>query len=1027
MGIFSFMNFRKHKIAMRRNFYKKVLCVLLLLGVVQVAAAKFELVNWYSLGSYEIEPVDECEMVHKVVCHFTQWSPGQFAIYEDGKNLTRKDLDFSSHSRFGFHGIGNDGVTEGFSITANISSEGWDEVFYINTRVYPYQILTSEPVGEFSAMKISPSESELTEPSQPFAIEGIGCSSNPDAVFAYTWYKSSNGTDWEEIPGQTTANMPSVTQEEDVTYYKAEARVMFEDADGVLVDTLVTSNVVTMRYKQPVMDFTAALVNGKNGTAFNATEFEVSEGGILKFTPTATGFSGTPTYKLQYRPLEGTALSEEWLDWTSVKLDSVVPPVSAEYRLAVTGTSLYSGREVTVSANTIIGVRKIYVVDREKYEVTTLWSDDFGKFLSSTEYVDGKGESYKDQIGDEVVSHFWASDPHGYVKEHQYATKWPGHGSPTDWHDGWRLEDGYYIITSNPRKGDGKSNDFDYWDAEDHTAGDTDGAMLFVNCGSNPGAVIYERPITLDCDVSSAGIWMYFSSNVANAVCKEVSNTPVDVRWELLDEGGSVVYTSCSGDVNRRSASLKEKDWANVSFRFLAKSKNYTLRLYNNALGGANWGNDILVDDISVILCYPKIDIQVGGNSVVACAGEQAKLITYNFDNESGIDYYIENPFYQFQYRKVGADGWKNLGKMLKKNDPTLLDTTLVDSLTIPDVKRNVLARYVNVEVGDSLQGPMEFRVIVAGNDSTLDSIASGFDIKLSCSKIYAISDAVKLNLSKPYDLKLTLSDTVFCLGTVSAKASAVAIDFNAIDFKSAKSDMLNTRYFWYIGEELIDSTTESSYTLEEKEGLFDEVGSYVLRVRSLDDMCQKNLSIQNSDSSKAEFKVEARTKLGLELASGDSKVSFGESVDFNIDNDGYTEKLIWNEVVLVGTPKEPAEIENSESYTVDAVEYDVCYFVSAEGACVDPSDTICVETDLVIPNLITPSDGNGKNDTFLKGTGISVQIFNRYSALIYEGNDGWDAIFKEEVAEPGTYYYIITFKNGEQRKGTLEVAKFKK
>jgi gliding motility-associated-like protein len=172
---------------------------------------------------------------------------------------------------------------------------------------------------------------------------------------------------------------------------------------------------------------------------------------------------------------------------------------------------------------------------------------------------------------------------------------------------------------------------------------------------------------------------------------------------------------------------------------------------------------------------------------------------------------------------------------------------------------------------------------------------------------------------------------------------------------------------------------------------------------------------------------VEARTKLGLELASGDSKVSFGESVDFNIDNDGYTEKLIWNEVVLVGTPKEPAEIENSESYTVDAVEYDVCYFVSAEGACVDPSDTICVETDLVIPNLITPSDGNGKNDTFLKGTGISVQIFNRYSALIYEGNDGWDATFKEEVAEPGTYYYIITFKNGEQRKGTLEVAKFKK
>lgn len=1012
---------------MRRLVYKKWLWLLLLLGVVQGASAEFELVNWYSLSSYEVTDADECGTVKKVECYFSEWSPGQFAIYENGKNLTRKDLNINKCSFFDFHAVGDDGKTEAFKITKNVSNTGWYETFYINTRVYPYEILSEVPEGAAFAARIAPSTNELSQPSEPFAIEGNSCSPIEDAVFAYTWYKSSNGIDWEEIPGQTQMNMPSVTQEEDSTFYKMEARAMYEDADGNMVDTIVTSNIAVVRYKLPTIDFTAELYSTKNGVAFNATEFEVQDGGAMNFIPVVSGFKGTPKYTLQYRPLEGTEVSEQWVDLESANLTGFVPKVSAEYRLKVSGVSVYSDREASAYANTIIGVRKIYVVDDEKYETTVLWSDDFGRFNSSTEYVDGKGEVYTDQIGDDLVSHWWASDPFGYVKEHQYATKWSGHGSATDWHNGWRLEDGYYIITSNPRHGDGKSSDFDYWDAEDHTKGDENGAMLFVNCGSDQGAVIYERPIELNCDVTNAGIWMYFSSNVANAVWKQGSDSPVDVRWELLDSLGSVVYTSCSGDINRRSASLNGEDWATVSFRFLAKSKKYTLRLYNNALGGANWGNDILVDDVNVVLCYPKIDIQVEGNASVACAGDAMKLLTYNFDNESGIDYYIQNPLYQFQYKKVGETKWKNYGSIVKKGSPMLVDTILVDSLTEPGINRNILSRYAKVVIVDSLQGQIDFRVIVAGSDSVINAISSGEKVELSCSNIYTISDAVKVNLSKMYDLKLTLSDSVFCIGTGTTVATATPIDFDAEAYKTSRKDLLNTVYYWYYGDALVDTTSENTFTFVAGDGMFEKEGTYELRVRSLDDLCQKDLDAQNSDSSKADVDVVPHKKLGLELSSGKSHVSFGESVEFTIDNDGYDEKLIWNELVIAGTPKEPYELENAESHTIDAIEYDVCYFVSAEGSCVDPSDTVCVEADLVIPNLITPSDGNGKNDTFLMGTGISVQIFNRYSALIYEGNDGWDAIYKDEIAEPGTYYYIITFKNGEQRKGTLEVAKFKK
>ena len=90
------------------------------------------------------------------------------------------------------------------------------------------------------------------------------------------------------------------------------------------------------------------------------------------------------------------------------------------------------------------------------------------------------------------------------------------------------------------------------------------------------------------------------------------------------------------------------------------------------------------------------------------------------------------------------------------------------------------------------------------------------------------------------------------------------------------------------------------------------------------------------------------------------------------------------------------------------------------------PDDTVTEE--MIIPNIITPHDRNGFNDTFMTPRGdrpgYKVEIYNRYSQKVYEGENGWDGTYRGKLAEPGTYYYRLFMKDGTILKGTVEVAK---
>ncbi|MBK7374261.1 MAG: gliding motility-associated C-terminal domain-containing protein [Chitinophagaceae bacterium] len=81
--------------------------------------------------------------------------------------------------------------------------------------------------------------------------------------------------------------------------------------------------------------------------------------------------------------------------------------------------------------------------------------------------------------------------------------------------------------------------------------------------------------------------------------------------------------------------------------------------------------------------------------------------------------------------------------------------------------------------------------------------------------------------------------------------------------------------------------------------------------------------------------------------------------------------------------------------------------------------ETNCIPTG--IPNAFTPNN-DGKNDHFRPGlnvevTGYLLQVFNRNGQLVFQSKEvgkGWDGRYKNQQLDPGTYVYVVKFRDRE-------------
>ena len=164
--------------------------------------------------------------------------------------------------------------------------------------------------------------------------------------------------------------------------------------------------------------------------------------------------------------------------------------------------------------------------------------------------------------------------------------------------------------------------------------------------------------------------------------------------------------------------------------------------------------------------------------------------------------------------------------------------------------------------------------------------------------------------------------------------------------------------------------------------------------------------------------------------------VDAGEDVTINLGENTDLEAVVTPATALVdyswmpdtfltcyNCPDPTAEPPNTTTFTVTVSDQEGCT------ASDDVTVFLVKNRPIYIPNAFTPN-GDGTNDSFTIYGGISarkiqmLRIFNRWGALIYEGQDidlgdptqGWDGTFKGETLQPDVFafYALIEFIDDE-------------
>ena len=231
-----------------------------------------------------------------------------------------------------------------------------------------------------------------------------------------------------------------------------------------------------------------------------------------------------------------------------------------------------------------------------------IWQDDFGTFTEKGKYwvwdysdinnpvkvekTTNDGWTY--ELSDSIPGAEYVSEVYGegtYSVAANVTCAYDGATDGTMWE--WQA---YTFNGKTPGK-----NGFVF--APDHTYGESAyGAMLFLNCGNEANAVIYERTIT---DLSEGE---YTAKCYINNWSQ--STLPVAIAIRVTDLNSDNSYTS---ETIERNSVSEGVEWKEVSVKIVLTGDKPSLKLEIISVAGGpetnKSGNDLLLDDIQVWTC----------------------------------------------------------------------------------------------------------------------------------------------------------------------------------------------------------------------------------------------------------------------------------------------------------------------------------------------------------------------------------------------------------------------------------------
>ena len=798
---------------------------------------RFSIEPWWGVARAEVtEVAGHCNSVYQVELTINENEP-QFTIIDGKANVTdlKNETALTIEKK-----IGDTGDT-GWRIT-NSDINGKKILFFIDARTNPFTLTNDIEEREFIVPTISVTKGKFkdgkAEVERGEAISfGIDLCKNSTSELTYQWQSSTNGgTSWTDLDGKTSSTLEDFVS----------------TTDGMLVRVRVSTGSVSNVSNAIAVVFEASEIIAEIGNAekINDMEFEVLNHQTVDMKVFAERMSDAKI-TMQIKDFSSTTWKDTVVDFGTDSTWSFVPTRNLVYKITAEGTLNNTNEAGTITKEFLI--RVIYRCDQNA-ATDILWHDDFGHFTNATTYVtkdaDGVEQTHESSISGIAIENYMTPDPNSFVKEHKFASLDPLFGSFSSdncagdgykhyacWQDcnGIRVEDGYYAILTNPNTSNcGRTEDRDYWDGSDHT-GDSNGGMLFVNCSmSSKGTIIYERELTLSNECSN--VQLLFSAFISNAAIKE-GQKPVNVRLDIRDEDLNLVHSIASGDVMPRTTGEK---WSNLTFQFKSTGKKkYIIQLTNNNEGGSeSYGNDILLDDISIAICYPDVKLIADLADKTKDTIETCQLDTvvrlYAF-NEKGIKNYIDEPVYLFQYKKADSlsSKWQDIS-----TEGEGIHMTSEDNIAIKLDRED--SRFF---------GTTKFRAIVASSKEVLTSIIEEEDttgkitMNVDCDHVYAVDSAFTIifHYSGPMGPDI---DTAGCIGEVmkligesSDKPEFKWLNADTTEISNGEKEYTFTidgsqddYYFFFVGTEALGCTDTQKVHVRKKENVwFDAPEEFVV------------------------------------------------------------------------------------------------------------------------------------------------------------------------------------------------------
>jgi hypothetical protein len=818
-----------------------------------VNSQEFIVEGWYQVSESEsrVVPVDACGAVYHAYITPSSSSDAKFAIkYANVKggikavNSSISTSDLIAENDYQGKGLCQFTIPSGSSLRE----------FYLDMTKSPIAVSESAPVG-VDAITISTESRSSVNLGSTIKFTSLFCSSKSNTDLSYSWQISKDGETWIKPSSTYTEKEFEYTVLSDIKYVKCEATYTDPSGDS----QSITSNVIELTLNDPTFN---VQIIGEGVRDINKSEKEVPSWHdvVIKMIDLPSQNVSNPKISFKplgsdesYKPLDAAVLNDDKMSW------SLYANKSGKMRIEVdVEVPASDGTSTTVTLKKEFLFRLVYSPDKDD-AVQELFYDDFGYFVGNEyHYVKYENGTPVDQDAVETLSTKlpenveWMDDKNGFIKEHSFALEDPR----TDYssileegkinidrcwsmsednrpyrcwcENGFRVEDGYYAFVSNPAMADGgakSSGENDYWNGTDHT-GNTDGtkhgAMLMVNCAKNAlDAVIYERDfeITGEC----ANVMVLFSAFVSNAqgiIPEGGATTPVNVRMDIYEKGGTQVLTSIeSGDVITRNYGANS--WSNLTALFPLSNKDntngskfYTLKITNNAPSGS--GNDILLDDISLKVCFPEIEVKANvtadetldEHNIVICG--KSKNLTLTAFNRAGIENYIPTPYYLFQYFDDTDSTWKNLPKGVESTESAISEDPTMD---------------IKLSKKD-FSGDTKFRVVVGNSKETIQKLVTEGIAKPNCMYTYAISEDfhVKFNpVGEDLDLFGCIGETIDVNADANGRPTIEWIDYSgkALTTNDSITSINKDKLTFVIPESILKSNNKSDtlYMIATTEG----------------------------------------------------------------------------------------------------------------------------------------------------------------------------------------------------------------